>query len=52
MEAHDRTPARSGDGDGGTVRELKDSVLLLVLAAASVGTYIAVGIVAVRVFAR
>lgn len=34
------------------VRELRDSVLLLVLAAASVGTYIAVGIVAVRLFAR
>jgi hypothetical protein len=39
----ERTPA---------VRELRESVLLLVLAAASVGTYIAVGIVAVRLFAR
>jgi hypothetical protein len=38
--------------DAITGRELKDSLLLLVLAAASVGTYIAVGVVAVRVFAR
>jgi hypothetical protein len=48
----ERTTAASARPEPGTVRELKDSVLLLVLAAASVGTYIAVGIVAVRVFAR
>ena len=45
-------PVAPPSRDVSTVRELKDSVLLLVLAAASVGTYIAVGIVAVRVFAR
>ena len=50
QQPHPSVPTTSNDG--GTVRELKDSVLLLILAAASVGTYIAVGIVAVRVFAR
>lgn len=34
------------------VRELRQSLFLLTLAAASVGAYIAVGIVAVRLFAR
>lgn len=36
----------------GTFQELRESLLLLVLAAASVGAYIAVGIAAVRVFSH
>lgn len=54
MEQVPATPAttRTDSEDGATARELRESLLLLVLAAASVGAYIAVGIAAVRVFSH